>query len=85
MISLDLHIGSWCCSFVAPAGVSTVPEGVQLLESFYHLAVRGSMKLTLEAKTIKLYQMFKEELKKVKATFERGGKKKDPPLPLGQV
>jgi len=63
-------------------GVSTVATGVELLESFYHLAIREGMKQNVERKTAEVYQLFQSEVKKVKNDFDKH--KKHPPLPNGQ-
>ena len=41
------------------------------------------MRLNVERKTAEVYQMFNNELKKVKSEFDRH--KKDPPLPMHYV
>jgi dynein heavy chain len=63
-------------------GISTVAAGVELLESFYHLAIRSGMKQSVERKTAEVYQMFNVEIKRVKNIFDKH--KTDPPLPMGQ-
>lgn len=63
-------------------GISTVQGGVELLESFYHLAVRAGMIQTVERKTAELHTKFLGEIKKVRTIFDRH--KKAPPLPQGQ-
>jgi len=63
-------------------GISTVSAGVELLESFYSLAVRPGMKQSVERKVSEVYAMFAQEVRKVKTEFDRH--KKEPPLPPGQ-
>lgn len=63
-------------------GVSTVSAGVELLESFYGLAVRPGMKQSVERKVAEVYALFAQELRKVKMDFD--AHKKEPPLPTGQ-
>jgi len=63
-------------------GVATVAAGVELLETFYGLAVRHDMKQSVERKVAEVYALFALELRKVKSEFDKH--KKDPPLPTGQ-
>lgn len=58
--------------------ISTIKDGIYLLDVFHHLAVRTAMKETLISKTDALYEMFLQNLKQVKKEFDDF--KKNPPL-----
>jgi len=63
-------------------GVSSVSDGVQLLEAFHHLAVRSNMRQNVERKTTELYQLFVAELEWVKGEFLK--RKKEAPVLMNQ-
>jgi len=60
--------------------VTTVQEGVELLEVFAHLAKRETVKRVMDRRTVDLYTMFNEELSLVKKEFTR----QSPTLPPSQ-
>eukprot|EP01138_Halocafeteria_seosinensis_P001392 gb/GECG01001428.1/.p1 GENE.gb/GECG01001428.1/~~gb/GECG01001428.1/.p1 ORF type:complete len:4689 (+),score=693.48 gb/GECG01001428.1/:1-14067(+) len=51
-------------------GVSTVQNGVELLESFDQLAKRSAIRKAVEKKTADVYDMFREQMLSLKSYFE---------------
>ncbi|KAJ3091962.1 Dynein heavy chain 2, axonemal [Quaeritorhiza haematococci] len=51
-------------------GAATVESCVELLEIFHHMAKREAIKRTVEKKTADVYNLFTEELNRVKVQFE---------------
>ena len=57
--------------------VTTVEQGVEVLDVFMHLASREAIRRTLDKKTVEVYTMFNEELNAVKKELTN----KSVPLP----
>lgn len=57
--------------------VTTVEQGVEVLDIFMHLASREAMRRTIDKKTVEIYAMFTEELNAVKKEMTQ----KSIPLP----
>ncbi|XP_048588102.1 dynein axonemal heavy chain 2 isoform X2 [Nematostella vectensis] len=49
--------------------VTTVKEGVEILDIFQHLSTREAIRRTIDKKTVEVYQLFNEELNLVKKEF----------------
>ena len=57
--------------------VTTVEQGVEVLDVFMHLSSREAIRRTLDKKTVEVYQMFNDELNQVKKELTQ----KTVPLP----
>jgi dynein heavy chain len=59
-------------------GVATVADGAELLRAFHSLAKRSAMRASVERKTAQIFVMFNEQLRAVRAEFDR--RRKSPPV-----
>lgn len=64
---LEVMVQNLICS--AFETITTVQEGVEILDIFQHLSSREAIRRTIDKKTVEVYQLFNEELNLVKKEF----------------